>query len=107
MAYNTHSIWGKQLTTDKLDYSWTIRLNMEVDRDSVDRSSVYILDKDGEKLDFIDPEVTNDGEIGYIKLKNKGQFKAGATYYIIIGDTVRSIDGKELKKGLKVQFTVE
>ncbi len=107
MVYNTHSIWGKQLTTDKLDYSWTIRLNMEVDRDSVDRSSVYILDKDGEKLDFIDPEVTNDGEIGYIKLKNKGQFKAGATYYIIIGDTVRSIDGKELKKGLRVEFSLE
>ncbi len=104
--YKEYSVWGKSLTHNSTNHSWTIKLNMNVDENSVDDVSVYIVDKEYNKVDFIHAETKNSGIQGQIILENNGNFKTGEEYWIIIEDTVKSIDGKKLKKGLKAPFTI-
>ena len=101
--------WNEILTTADVNYTWTIKFNMCVDESSIKdakESKVYILDENNEKLEFINPVIENKDGIGIVKLENDGDFIIGNTYYIIIEDNVRSIKGKELGRGLKVEFKV-
>lgn len=104
--YEGYKIWDDLLEHDSINHSWTIKLNMNVDEDTVDDLSVYIVDKDHNKLDFIHSKTENSGISGSIILENNGSFKKGEDYWIIIEDTVQSIDGKRLNKGLKAQFKI-
>ncbi|MEK5037068.1 WG repeat-containing protein [Sporosarcina sp. FSL K6-3457] len=105
--YEGYKIWDDLLGHDSINHSWTIKLNMNVDENTVDDLSVYIIDKDNNKLDFIHSKTENSGIYGSILLRNNGSFKTGEDYWIIIEDTVRSIDGKRLDKGLKAQFKIK
>lgn len=105
--YEGYKIWGNLLENDSINHSWTIKLNMNVAKDTVNESSVYIIDKDHNKLEFIDLETENSVINGSIVLRNNGSFEIGEDYWIIIEDTVQSIDGKRLNKGLKAQFKIK
>lgn len=104
--YEGYKVWNDLLEHDSINHNWTIKLNMNVDENTVDDLSVYIIDKDHNKLDFIHSETENSGIYGSILLRNNGSFKIGEDYWIIIEDTVQSIDGKRLNKGLKAQFKI-
>lgn len=104
--YEEYEKWGDLLEHDSVNHSWTIKLSMNVDENSVDNSSVYIIDKNHNKLDFIHPKTENSEAYGTITLRNNGSFKKGEEYWIIIEDTVQSIDGKRLDKGMKAQFKI-
>lgn len=104
--YERYKEWDKPLEHNSINHSWTIKLNMNVDEDSVDDLSVYIIDKDYKKLDFIHPEIENSEDYGVIRLSNNGSFEIGEDYWIIIEDTVQSNDEKKLNQGLKAQFKI-
>ena len=104
--YAGYRTWSKPLEHQSENHNWTIKLNMHVDENSVDDSSVYIVDNDYNKVGFIHAETENSGIHGSIVLKNNRSFKKGVNYWIIIEDSVRSIDGKKLSKGLKAQFKI-
>lgn len=104
--YEGYTAWKKPLKNESVNHSWTITLNMNVDATSVNDKSVYIIDKEYNKLDFIHAKIKNGDINGQIVLVNSGSFKEGEEYWIIIEDTVKSIDGKNLNKGLKAPFMI-
>ncbi|MBU5313132.1 hypothetical protein KQI38_13895 [Tissierella carlieri] len=104
--YEEYETWGNILHTTLLDYSWTIKLSMPLDNDTVDEFTVYIIDEDYNKLSFITPEVQNDTKYGYIKLNNNGLFEVDRQYWIIIEDILQSVSGKMLEKRFKIPFIV-
>lgn len=91
----------KQAPTE--NHPWTIEFNKEVDSNSVNPNNIYIMDENGNKLAFVNPRV--DGK--NIILDNIGTFTKGKTYTIVIKNTVKSIDGKSLTKGINMKFTVK
>lgn len=64
---------------------------MPINSSTVSNSNIYIIDENYNKLSFIDTNVEDDGEFGYIKLNNSGEFHRDKRYWIIIEDTVESI----------------
>lgn len=102
-------IWKDKLTKELSNHSWEVKFNLPIntDEDNVNNSTVYIIDEDSNKLNFINARAENDEEFGYIVLYNNGAFEENKSYWIIIEDTVKSIDNKELRKTLKIQFTIE
>ena len=89
--YEGYEGWKEALTTKLLNHSWIIKLSMEVDSSTENSSNVYIIDKDYNKLSFIKPQIYNDGQYGYIELKNSSEFELGKEYWIIIEDSIESI----------------
>lgn len=102
--YEGYEIWKDELSTISKSYTWTIKMSMEIDKDTVNESTVYIVDSDNKKLNFINAEGQNIGEYGYIKLNNIGQFDLGKDYWIIIENSLKSTNGNTLDKGLKIRF---
>lgn len=103
----SYDIWEEVLTTELPEYTWTVKLNLPVDEDTVNNSTVYIIDQGNKILSFIDVSVENDEEFGYIRLNNNGNFEKGKSYWIVIEDDVREFNGLRLKKGLKIEFIVQ
>lgn len=104
--YKDYKVWSAPLKHNAVNYSWKVNLNLTVDKSTVNGSSVYIVDKNYKKLDFITAKVENNGNASAIILENKGSFKKGETYWIIVEDTVKSSDGKPINQGLKAQFSI-
>ncbi len=104
--YEAYTVWKKPLKNEAVNHNWTITLNMNVNAASVNDESVYIIDKEYNKLDFIHSKTTNNGVNGHITLENSGNFKKDEEYWIIIEESVKSSDGKKLKKGLKAPFII-
>lgn len=105
-SYDDYKTWETPLEHDSIHHSWTITFNMNIDEKTVNDSSVYIIDKDNNKLDFIHLKTENSENTGLIVLENSGGFEKNEDYWIIVEDTVQSIDGKRLGKGLKAQFMI-
>lgn len=105
--YEGYEVWKNILMTKSANHAWTIKLSMPIDKSTVNSSTVYIIDKDNNKLSFIAVEALNDGQFGYIKLNNNETFRRDKEYWIIIEDSVESITGRKLEKGLKIQFTAQ
>lgn len=104
--YKDYKVWSAPLKHNAVDYSWKVNLNLTIDKSTVNGSSVYIVDKNYKKLDFITAKVENNENASAIILENKGSFKKGETYWIIVEDTVKSSDGKPINQGLKAQFSI-
>lgn len=99
-----NEIWEDILTTKSANHTWTVRLSVGIDENTVNSSNVYIVDKYFNKLSFITAEVRNDEEFGYLILNNNGEFELNKDYWIIIEDSIRSILDTKLGKGLKIRF---
>lgn len=99
--------WTPTLQHDAVDHSWEIKLNMKVDPGTVNLSNVYIVDKEFNKVDFIQPTVKDSGNASAIILENTGAFKKGEEYWIIIESDVQSADGTKLGNHLKAQFKIK
>ncbi len=73
--YEGYTVWKKPLKNESVNHSWTITLNLNVDATSVNDESVYIIDKEYNKLDFIHSKIKNSDTKGQITLENSGSFK--------------------------------
>ncbi|WP_153720910.1 WG repeat-containing protein [Sporosarcina cascadiensis] len=104
--YEGYKVWDTSLKNNSASHSWRIKLNMNVNESTVDSRSVFILDKNYKKINFVNPRVENIGNNGYITLDNNGSFIRGEEYWIIIEDTIQSFSGKKLVKGLKAKFEI-
>lgn len=105
--YKTYKAWSTPLVHQAVNHNWRLTLNLTIDSKTVDNSTVYIVDKAYNKVDFIRPKVENKANVSSIVLENNGAFTKGEMYWIIIEDKVQSMDGKKLKQALKAQFTIK
>lgn len=105
--YENYQTWGDALTNSSAQHNWTIKLSMPVDEKTVNNSNVYIVDKDYNKLSIIQPKIDTKAADDSIILTNNGSFNIDEDYWIIIEDSVKSVDGKKLGKGLKAKFSIK
>lgn len=105
--FSQYNGWGNLLTTNDKNYTWTIKLNMPLNKSTVDNNSVYIVDKYYNKLEFINSTVLNDTKNGFIKLNNLGSFEKDEEYLIVVEDTIESLNNRKLNNGLVIRFVVK
>lgn len=95
--------WNEKQTAD-IKKEWIITFSSGIDLNTVTTDNVYIIDASGNKLAFAKPEFMSTNQI---KITNTGVFIKGQTYYVVIKDSVKSLQGKKLKKGIYMPFKAQ
>jgi uncharacterized protein YkwD len=80
----------------------SVRFTGKIDPSTVNKESVFILDKNNQKVD-IDIELASDNKTLLIKPTNG--YMSGETYTLFIDNTIKSITGIPIKEAIKVTFT--
>lgn len=95
--------WSEKQITD-IKKEWIISFSSGIDRNTVTTDNVYIIDTSGNKLAFAKLEFLSTKQI---QITNTGVFIKGKTYYVVIEDSVKSLQGKQLKKGIYMPFKIQ
>lgn len=98
-----YSLWA-QKETILANKEWKIQFNMPLNGKFVNNENVYVVNKNGEKVSFIQAVIENGN---YIRLKNSGTFTKGEKYYVVIEKDTAALSGKTLKKGIYMPFLVK
>ena len=103
-AYNMEQDWDIWSTKRDIapDKQWDIDFNYDVLADALNSGDIYITDEYGEMIDVVFKNTKKD-IIRVIPLDNYNR----GEYYLYITNQVKSVNGKKLKKGIKIKFIVE
>lgn len=93
--------WATKKTTDARK-PWTITLSKELENTAANKAAIQVHDMFGEKL-----AVTTEINGKKLIITPTGDYKPGVPYTLLISKTLKSVDGKALKKDLYMQFTFE
>ncbi len=85
-------------------YSGQITFNNDVDQNTVTSDTVYILNRNGEKVDGITFKTKNDQVEVYAPEKG---YTSGEAYTLHITDNVQSVKGVSLKEAKMKKFTIK
>lgn len=83
---------------------WTVHFNTNMDQDSVDDSSIYILNEEDQKLEDITLKWVNNSTL---KVINESPYAYDHNYDLYIKDSVKSARGKEISKDVHFSFTTQ
>lgn len=83
---------------------WTIEFTEEINQDSVIESSIYVEDYDGNRIDDITLEISEDRK--KVKVIPNKAYLEGETYYLNVTSDVLSQEGKKLSDNYKMEFTI-
>ncbi|WP_255454192.1 S1C family serine protease [Pontibacillus sp. HMF3514] len=83
---------------------WTVHFNTDMNQESVDEDSVYILNEDDQKLEDITLKWVNDSTL---KVVNESAYAYNHDYDLYIKDSVRSARNKEIKEEVHFSFTTQ
>lgn len=93
--------WATKKTTDARK-SWTVTLSKELENTAANKTAIQVHDMFGEKL-----EVTAEINGKKLMITPTGDYKPGVPYTLLINKSLKSTDGKTLKKDLYMTFTFE
>lgn len=85
------------------DKKWTITFSMDVDADTVNASTVYVTDENGNKL--LNQQVTTEGKKVIVHAPND-LYKSGK-YVLHVENSVKSTAGEVLKSGETKAFSIQ
>lgn len=81
---------------------WTVKFSVDLDR-NLTNQNVYVLDRFGKKEINVITQMDN----RTIKVEPPtGGYKLGETYYLVIENSIRSTNGKNLKEAVTYKFTI-
>lgn len=83
--------------------TWTIEFSGNVDANSVNNDTVYVLDSNNQKISYISPQVVDDKI--FISLNNEHTYAEGS-YRLVISSDVSSTAGKNLAENQIVPFDI-
>ncbi|WP_077214977.1 Ig-like domain-containing protein [Bacillus dakarensis] len=86
------------------DKPWTIEFNSNIDRESVNAETIYIVDSNGEKVSGLEYKV-NENKV--VVLAPKEGYTSKESYKLVITQEVKSVSQKELKEIVKKEFTIK
>lgn len=87
-------------------HAWKINLNQELNINSFNPDTVYVLNESGIKVP-LGYRTSNDKKTMEIYLQSGVQYKKGANYYLFIEDTVKSTNGAKLKEKIQMKFQIK
>lgn len=93
--------WATKKTTDARK-PWTVTLSKELENTAANKAAIQVHDMFGEKL-----EVTAEINGKKLMITPMGDYKPGVPYTLLINKSLKSTDGKTLKKDLYMTFTFE
>ena len=95
--------WQTGFINEPVNKSWTIHFKQEVDRSTVNSSTVYVTTTNGTKLkqDF---SYSADGKS--LILTPQASYSSGGEYYLYVTTGVKSSTGIPLKSNVTMHFTV-
>ncbi|MFL0251341.1 immunoglobulin-like domain-containing protein [Clostridium neuense] len=83
------------------DKAWTVNFSNDIDKTTVNKDSVYVVDDEGNKVD-IKLECIDKALI----ISPVENYKSGHKYHLYITDKVQSVNKKTLKEVLEYEFNV-
>lgn len=97
----------KVMEEEKIDAakkSWKIRFTKQINPDTINSENISVIDS---KNNVIDAEVSYSSNTNEVIIEVKDGFKKGESYSILIGDNVKSADGKNLTTSVQKDFSVK
>ncbi|WP_077214993.1 Ig-like domain-containing protein [Bacillus dakarensis] len=87
------------------DKTWKIEFNDQLLDETVNSQAIRVLDQNGEvvKVEF---DITDDGKSVLVSPSDT-LYETGKTYYLLVGNSIRSEEGKELKEAVSIKFTIQ
>lgn len=85
--------------------TWKIKFNMPLDFESINKSNVYVIEKNSGLSIDVSYEIESNDKIIALTPTNE-TFEAGRTYYLIIEGRVKSSNGNSLYKPVVIEFTI-
>ncbi len=84
---------------------WRVKFNKPLDFESINKSNVYVIEKNSSLSMDVDYELETNGKtIALTPIS--GIFEPGNTYYLIIENRVKSSSGDNLYKPAAIEFTI-
>ncbi|WP_432408116.1 Ig-like domain-containing protein [Wukongibacter sp. M2B1] len=100
---NNYDLWQSENIDVKSNKTWNIVFNMEIMEDSL-QDSIMVVDSE---RNIVTGEVKVDSDNKTVKvMAPQNVYDAGATYTLYIKKEIQSIDGKTLKRSLRMPFTI-
>ncbi len=103
-----YEIWSNNTNTRniELDKEWKIRFNKTIDYSTI-KDNVFIYNKQTQRKFKIEPKLSSDEKTIILSHDNKS-FESKQIYIMYINKNIKDkIDGKTLKRGIKMEFTTQ
>lgn len=89
------------------DYKWTIKFSKELKVSSVNKGNIFVVDKNGYKVEGIDVSLADDKSNVYVFAPVETGYESGQEYTLYISNGVQTEKGSKLGKRTKMTFTIE
>jgi len=86
------------------DKVWKVEFNYDIDLNTLNSDHIFVLDKD---MEIHPTELVLDKGKKDVFVKASKNYRNGETYSLYVVDGIKSIRGKALKKGIKMNFTIK
>lgn len=98
-SYNWHELPGGRTVAG--NYEWIVKFNQKVDPTTVP-GNIYVKDAQGQIM-LTHLQVMPDGQS--VKIIPQNNYASGKKYHIYVSPQLSSHDGKNLKQGVRMEFT--
>lgn len=87
-----------------IDKEWTIKFNETIDLKTVNTSNIRVVDENNKKIQV---KLRLNRDKKSINVESIKKYEYGKTYYLFIGEGLKSIDGNEITKETKMKFVTK
>lgn len=99
----TGTVFREHLQNKNYNFSWQIRFSHELDPNTVNNTSMFVTDPNGNILNC---KIIYNTMENYIEIRPLEHYQPSSTYTLTITTRVRAVNGKSLKEDIVFPFSI-
>lgn len=99
----TGTVFREHLQNKNYNFSWQIRFSHELDPNTVNNTSMFVTDPNGNILNC---KIIYNTMENYIEIRPLEHYQPSSTYTLTITTRVKAVNGKSLKEDIVFPFSI-
>lgn len=99
----TGTVFREHLQNKNYNFSWQIRFSHELDPNTVNNTSMFVTDPNG---DILNCKIIYNTMENYIEIRPLEHYQPSSTYTLTITTRVKAVNGKSLKEDIVFPFSI-
>lgn len=99
----TGTVFREHLQNKNYNFSWQIRFSHELDPNTVNNTSMFVTDPNGNILNC---KIIYNTMGNYIEIRPLEHYQPSSTYTLTITTRVKAVNGKSLKEDIVFPFSI-
>ena len=99
----TGTVFREHLQNKNYNFSWQIRFSHELDPNTVNNTSMFVTDPNGNILNC---KIIYNAMENYIEIRPLEHYQPSSTYTLTITTRVKAVNGKSLKEDIVFPFSI-